>query len=119
MQNKTDNTLVLDTLKSNDSVTVTFEAVVTAKQASKDTLKNTVRVTGKKYDGTSVAETEYTKDSDAIQIASEEQTSSKNTGSVPKTGDRNPIYPLIFTGFLSLTIAAAVLVIQRRQKHDR
>lgn len=118
VQNKTDNTLILDTLKSNDSVTVTFEAVVTAKQASEDTLKNTVRVTGKKYDGTSVAETEYTKDSDAIQIATEEQTSSKNTGGVPRTGDRNPIYPLIFIGFLSLTIAAAVLVIQHRQKHD-
>lgn len=119
VKNKTDNTLILDTLKPNDSVTVTFEAVVTAKQVSKDTLKNTVKVTGKKYDGTSVAETEYTKDSDTIQIAAEKQPSSSVSDSVPKTGDTTPIYPLIFIGILSLTIAAAILVIQRRQKHDR
>ena len=116
VQKKTANTLTLDSLQPNDSITVTFEATVTAQQASESTIKNTVKVTGKKHDGTPVAETEYTKDSDAIKISAKEQPSPTDTDNIPKTGDDNPIYPLILIGLFSLTAAGAVLVRWRRQK---
>ncbi len=116
IQKKTENTLVLESLQPGDSVTLTYEAFVKADQATKDTVKNTVKITGKKYDGTPVAKTKYMKDADSIQITNDEDASQSNSANVPQTGDDNPIYLMSFMGLISLAIAAIIIIKLLRQK---
>ena len=118
VQEKTKDTLTLDRLEPKDSVTVTYEAIVKARQVGTASLKNTVKVTGQKYNGTPVAETKYMKDSDTIQVNGEEPSSEPGTGTngVPKTGDETPLIPWLLTGLASLTAAAVILLVRQRRR---
>lgn len=118
VQEKTKDTLTLDRLEPKDSVTVTYEAIVKARQVGTASLKNTVKVTGQKYDGTPIAETKYMKDSDTIQVTGEEPASEPGTGtnSVPKTGDETPLIPWLLIGLASLTAAAVILLVRQRRR---
>ena len=99
-------------------MTVTYEASVKARQVGTASLKNTVKVTGQKYDGTPIAETRYMKDSDTIQVTGEEPSSGPGTGAngVPKTGDETPLIPWLLTGLASLTAAAVILLVRQRRR---
>lgn len=116
IQKKAGNTLILDRLQPGDSITVTYEALVKTDQVSQDVIKNTVKITGKTYDGTSLVETKYMKDTDAIQVRGDEKSFKDESGGVPQTGDNNPIDLICFVGIFSLILAFISIVRLLKQK---
>lgn len=116
VQKKTTDTLTLDHLKPADSVTITYEAVVTSDQVKETLIKNTVKVTANNHDGLPVNETKYMKDKDVIQIVEKEKSSSSNVKHVPKTGDTNDIELWVTAGLFALMTAGTIIKIRRREK---
>ena len=121
---KTEDTLTLDQMLPGDSLAVTCEAKVTADEVKTVSLKNTVEVTGKRHDGSALAETKYMKDSDTIslkgdkKVQDEKQGGQSGSGS-PETGDQNPLLFWMFTGAGAAAFAGAILAGKIRKKQKK
>ena len=121
IQDKTEDTLTLDQILPGDSLAVTYEAKVTADEIEASSLKNTVRVTGKRHDKSPLAETKYMKDADTVSIKDDNTASDEQKGvqgGSPKTGDRNPLFLWMFAGAGSAVLAGIILT-DRIRKNRR
>lgn len=108
---KTKNQLILNRLAPQDSITVTFEAIVKNERVKEASLENTVIVSGKTNEGGEITRTTYMKDKDMIHIKPDKKGSLGSQST--KTGDNNPI-----GAWLCICMSALILggYIQKKQK---
>ena len=113
---KNDDQVILDRLDSGDRVILYYEAIVKEDQVQNKSLKNTVEVTGKQEGGIDIPKTKLMSDSDHIKIAKKISGNKNIKFHSPKTGDRNPVIPLIILSVGMFLTAVIIFTIKKKRK---
>ena len=114
---KTTNQITLDRLDPGDQVTLYYEAIVKETKVTEKTLKNTVEVSGKSNDGTTIPKTHLMTDSDNIKIGNKDKQPEKNKiiSQHPKTGDKTPLVPLSILTIGMFLTAIIIFIINKKK----